>query len=61
MENHENTHQHPMYPFPEGGVSGPLGAAFEGDAVSFGGIDVSGYSIRFFLNNSSNQALIYCQ
>ena len=45
MENHESTHQYPMYPFPEGWVSGPSEAVFEGD---FGGIDVSGSSICFF-------------
>ena len=48
MENHENTHQYPTYPFPEGWVSGPSEAAFEGDAVALGAIDVSNSSICFF-------------
>ena len=48
MENHENTHQYPMYPFPEGWVSGPREAAFLGDADEAGGINVSNSSIRFF-------------
>jgi hypothetical protein len=32
MQNYEIPHQYPTYPFPEGWVSGPTGAAFEGDA-----------------------------
>ena len=38
MQNHENTHQYPMYPFPDGWVSGPSGAlAFEGELLVFAG------------------------
>ena len=48
MENHETTHQYPTYPFPEGWVSGPSEAAFDGDAAAFGTIDVSNSSICFF-------------
>jgi hypothetical protein len=42
--NYEIPHQYPMYPFPEGCVSGPSGAAdFCGEFLVFpaGGIDVS--------------------
>ena len=48
MENHENTHQYPTYPFPEGWVSGPSEGVFEGDESTFGGIDVFASSICFF-------------
>jgi len=42
-ENHEIPHQYPIYPFPEGCVSGPSEAAdFCGEfLVITGGIDVS--------------------
>ena len=47
MQNHENTHQYPMYPFPDGWVSGlSWAAAFLGDLPP--AIDVSDPSKKLF-------------
>jgi hypothetical protein len=51
MQNYEIPHQYPIYPFPEGWVSGPSRpAGFEGEfLVPFaGGIDVSNSSKKLF-------------